>query len=88
MSGREHTLLYWLGQTVREEREQRNRLQVHVAASVGVSQRTVARFESGVAWPRDPELLVEAYGDDLGVDPADLWERAIVRWRKESAGES
>lgn len=74
-------MLFWLAQVCRELRSNAKRKQVHVAAGADVDQSTVNRFERAIAWPRNPDRLVHAYADDLGVDPADLWAEALSRWR-------
>ena len=84
----EQRMLYWLGLVAREAREARGRKQVHIAASLSVNQETIGRFERGEAWPRNPDLTVVAYADDLDVDPRDLWGEAVRRWRDEGHDES
>lgn len=79
----EDTMRYWLGVVCREQREKRDRLQVHVAASLDRNQSTVARFERGDGWPQDPDITVAAYADDLDMDPVELWTLALERWQAE-----
>lgn len=45
--------------------------------------KTIERFELGETWPREIEATVDAYAKLAGVDPADLWRRAIDRWQAE-----
>ena len=47
-------LLPWLGRACRQAREDRNVVQVRIAAAIEVNQATIARFEEGIAWPRRP----------------------------------
>lgn len=74
-------MVHWLGQSARDARERSGRMQVHVAASLGVNQVTISRFEQGRSWPRDPDLLLAAYADDLDIDPREIWEAALALWR-------
>ena len=45
--------------------------------------QTIQQWEEGDIgdWPRDPEARVDAYADATGVPPAELWQRAIDRWK-------
>lgn len=81
-------MLYWLGRAARDAREQKGRLQVHVAASLGVNQDTVSRFEHGRTWPRDPDLMIAAYAEDLDIDPRDIWDAALACWRTDGQAAS
>ena len=47
-------LLPWLGRACRVAREERNVVQVKIAAAIEVNQATIARFEDATAWPRHP----------------------------------
>ena len=58
-------LLPWLGRACRQAREERNVVQVKIAAAIEVNQATIARFEDGIAWPRQPEELLMAYSSEL-----------------------
>lgn len=80
------TMLHWLAAAARDAREAQGRKQVHVAASLGLNQETIGRFERARTWPRDPDAIIAAYADDLGIEPIDLWEDALRRWRAASAG--
>ena len=58
-------LLPWLGRAARQAREDRGVVQVRIAAAIEVNQATIARFEDGIAWPRQPEevlMFVEQTG--------------------------
>jgi hypothetical protein len=57
----------------------------HVAVHVrkrdgrsGVSESTVARFEYGQAWPENPDAMVAGYAQALDVEPASIWQAALV----------
>lgn len=68
----------------RKAREDAERKQVHIAAQLDVDQSTVARWEKALGWPRSPQtpgVVVQAYADELGLDPIDLWEQALKLWR-------
>jgi hypothetical protein len=43
-------------------------------------QATIARFEDGIAWPRQPEEVLAAYASELDMDVRLLWLRAFVLW--------
>ena len=73
-------LLPWLGRACRQAREERSVKQVKIAAAIEVNQATIARFEDGSAWPRQPEELLMAYASELDVDVRLLWLHAFVLW--------
>ena len=71
-------LLPWLGRACRQAREDRNVVQVRIAAAIEVNQATIARFEEGIAWPRRPEEVLMAYASELDMDVRLLWLHAFV----------
>lgn len=73
-------MLYWIARTCREARIAARRKQVHIGASADMDQSTINRFEKGIAWPRNPDLLVDAYAHDLDVPAHVLWRRALEAW--------
>jgi len=73
-------LLPWLGRACRQAREEHNVKQVRIAAAIDVNQATIARFEDGIAWPRQPEELLMAYASQLVMDVRLLWVHAFVLW--------
>ncbi len=73
-------LLPWLGRACRQAREDRNVVQVKIAAAIEVNQATIARFEDGTAWPRRPEEVLMAYASELDIDVRLLWLHAFVLW--------
>lgn len=73
-------LLPWLGRACRTAREEANVKQVKIAAAIEVNQATIARFEEGTAWPRQPEELLMAYASELDMDVRLLWLHAFVLW--------
>ena len=76
----ERPLLPWLGRACRQAREDRNVVQVRIAAAIEVNQATIARFEEGIAWPRKPEEVLMAYASELDMDVRLLWLHAFVLW--------
>lgn len=62
-----------------------DRKQVHIGAEADRDQSSIYRFEQGEAWPRDTDLIVAAYAQDLGIDPTELWEAALKMWRQSGA---
>ena len=72
--------LPWLGRACRQAREERDVVQVEIAAAIKVNQATIARFEDGTAWPRRPEEVLMAYASELGLDVRLLWIHAFVLW--------
>ncbi len=73
-------LFPWLGRACRQAREDRNVVQVRIAAAIEVNQATIARFEEGIAWPRKPEEVLMAYASELDMDVRLLWLHAFVLW--------
>jgi hypothetical protein len=78
----EGTLIYWLKRAAQELREDHERKQVHIAAAMDADQSTIWRFEHDPGWPKNPDLTVAAYAEDLDITPIELWERALALWRK------
>jgi transcriptional regulator with XRE-family HTH domain len=74
-------MLPWIGAAARAAREARDRKQVHIAATLGVDQGTIGRFEGGRAWPRDPDKVLGAYAEDLEIDALEIWETALADWK-------
>lgn len=74
------SLLPWLAGVLADAREDAQKRQVHVAAAADMDQSAITRFEHGQSWPRNPDRLVQAYADCVGVDAHVLWRRAIDRW--------
>lgn len=75
------TMLYWLATAAKELRETAGRKQVHIAASMSKDQSTVYRFEQGGSVPRDLDLFIAAYADDLDIKASQIWERALQMWK-------
>lgn len=80
----EDTFIYWLAHAAKELREKADRKQVHIAAAMSIDQSSIYRFEQGRNWPRDPDLVVAAYAEDLDIDdPREIWELALTMWREQ-----
>lgn len=74
-------LLFHLAAAVREARETAKIKRSHVAAAADMDQSAVSRFESGSAWPRNPDRLIGAYAQVLNVTADALWGDAMRRWK-------
>lgn len=74
------SMVYWLSRACKAARLAAGRKQVHVAASADTDQSTIARFERSGTWPRDPDLIVSAYAEDLEIGAIDLWQEALRLW--------
>lgn len=66
-----------LGVTCREARTEVGLSLADVAGVAGVSVATVHRFEGGCGWPRETDRIVEAYERLCGLEPLELWRRAV-----------
>jgi DNA-binding XRE family transcriptional regulator len=75
-------MLAYIGSVAREARKQHGRKQIHVAYTLDVSESTIRNFELGRHWPRNPDATVQAYADELDLDPYDLWAEALRRWQQ------
>jgi len=80
--------LPYVGRAVAQARRDAHCPRVQVAARVkrksgvlGVSDSTLARFETGKVWPENPDAVVSAYADALGLEPCELWARALDGWK-------
>jgi hypothetical protein len=76
-------LLPHLAQEARRVRVEAGLSYAHIAVRVlkrdgrrGVSESTIARFETAQHWPENPDAVVIAYADATGVLPCDLWGAA------------
>lgn len=84
MPAAENSMLFWLARAAKELREAADRKQVHIAASIDKDQSTIYRFEQARAWPRQADLIVAGYADDLDIDDArTIWRRALELWEAE-----
>lgn len=74
-------MLEHIGPAARDARERAGLKQIDIATAARVSHVAVSRFERAESWPRHPDALVEAYAAELGVEPIELWQAALERWR-------
>ncbi len=81
-------MLHHLGQTCRAAREAADLRQLDIATAAATTHATISRFETGRAWPLDPDRVVEAYALELGVAPLALWSDAVSQWRESASSES
>ena len=51
---------------------------IHIAVVADVDPSTIWRFERG-HWPRNADDIIAAYAAELGLDPLELWKRALER---------
>jgi transcriptional regulator with XRE-family HTH domain len=83
------TMIHWLARAAAKLREESGRKQVHIAAAMSIDQSTIYRFEQGESWPRQADLVIAAYADDLGIEDArEVWELALQMWREEGEAPS
>lgn len=75
-------ILKTLGAVARELREAKDVLAVEIGARIRHTEGVVSRFERGETVPRNLDLMVQAYADELDLDPADIWQMTIKRWRE------
>lgn len=51
-------------------------------STTGLRPNTLDRLERGdykKLWPRNPDYLIKLYADLIGISPAEIWQRAILR---------
>ena len=76
-------LLPHLGEACKEARGEAGVRPTGVADLAGYNAiTTITRFEKGTAWPRNPDVVVNAYAATTGVSVFDLWGEALDRARK------
>src|SRR6202035_5690249 len=75
----------YLARAAREAREAAGRKPFHIAAAPpgqrSSDPSTVWRFEHDEAWPRNADQMIDLYAADLGVEPIEIWSRAMELWR-------
>lgn len=75
------TLAYWIAQALRHQREAAGVSRANLALTLGVSDATLKRLESGSKMPPDIEARVAAYAWILGLkDGRELWQQAVEDW--------
>lgn len=75
-------MLAYLGAAAYDARRATGRKQIHIAVRLDVSESTVRNFEKGRHWPRNPDAIVQAYADELGINSFDLWAEALRGWEE------
>ncbi len=77
----------YLARVARAAREEGGRKPYHIAASApgekGADPSTVWRFEHSGSWPRNADEMIDLYAADLGLEPIEIWTRALKLWRAE-----
>jgi transcriptional regulator with XRE-family HTH domain len=79
-------MLYWLGKTLRQEREAKNLKLADVYAMLRTqgettAESTLSRLENGHTWSRETEKIITVYAFMCGIDDArDLWAKALRQW--------
>lgn len=81
----EARLIYWLARVARETRLKAGLRQEDVGAARGRKQDIVSKFEQGNTWPRNPEVVIDAYARATGRPAQEIWSEAIRRWRAAGA---
>lgn len=77
---------HYLADVCREVREQAGANRSVIAARFNASEWTVRRFEMQQGkWSAQTDELVESYAKLAGVEPVELWQRALTRWRNSQA---
>lgn len=79
------TMLYWLARAAKQLREAADLKQVRIGAAINRDQSAVYRFEQAAAWPRDADLLVAGYAEELAFSPVEIWEEALRLWKADGA---
>jgi predicted TPR repeat methyltransferase len=75
-------MLWWIAEAARMAREEADpeRLQVDIASVLRQRESTIYRFEAHQTQPRDLDATVRAYAAELGIEPQDIWLRALSLW--------
>lgn len=69
-----------LASVLKELRSKSGVKKLRFAAAVDLDPSQLTRFENGTSgWPRNPDQLVMGYAEVAGVDPLEVWQRAIRR---------
>lgn len=76
-------LLFWLGQTCRQMREEAGIKMPAIAVILNRSDtKPLERLERAEHWPQSVEELLAAYGEVLDVDPRVFFVRALDDWQR------
>lgn len=68
-----------LAAVAREARVAADRTQLDIAVTAGVSHATISRFERAAGWPLNPDAVITAYEQEIGLESGALWKRAAER---------
>jgi hypothetical protein len=82
VSAQEDSLMFWLGRVARQVREDSERMAVHIAAAVYVTESTISRFETGQTVPRKLDEIIAAYAAEADRAPAEIWGEALDAWNE------
>jgi len=73
-------LLPHLGKAARTLRRERGIKLVRVGAALDKTEAALARFERGEAQPNDLDATIQAYAEELDIDPIEIWQLALEYW--------
>ena len=71
-------MLKELGRVAREVREEAELRQVDIATPAGVDHAVISNFEIGIRFPERLDPVIDAYEEECGLSPGDLWRRAAA----------
>ena len=74
-------MLQHLGSVARQARLHADLRQIDIATTARMSHATVSRFETGQAWPQDPDRLIAAYAEETSSSAVSFWARALTAWQ-------
>lgn len=74
-------MLAHLGRVARHLRQERGVKLVRIGATINKGEGSLSRFEAGQNWS-EIERVVDAYAEELGVTPIELWRAALKEWEK------
>jgi transcriptional regulator with XRE-family HTH domain len=79
-------MAFWIGHTLKREREKAGLSTQEVAVAMGVHSITVDRLERGESMGRDISKYIATYAHLLGMeDGRDLWQMALDSWQAEGS---
>lgn len=76
-----------LARVARELRRGQDVRAARIAVALDGSESRVARFESGAQF-RKVDEIVDAYAQELGVEPIDIWRAALKGWEADPEDEA
>lgn len=75
-------MLKHLGLVAKEMRGKKRIRRSAIAARIKKESPAIGNFENGKTWQALDEL-VNAYAEELGIEPTDLWRAALENWEAE-----